>query len=337
MNVAEDEAPGRGGRPGDEASLGLQATGAWCGQLARSVAVVAAFLREADEVEQRLGGGAGHRGSRGHGHVGGDAEKCASSCSPTRRSRLRAGGGQADGVDHGSATRRPVIRSTSRIEAEVEGRVVGDEDPIPTAKARKRRTACSVRGAPRSARVSIRSAQRSVPGAARRGRPASRRCRRARGGARVQRRSRRSAQHRAEPVVSRSKTTNVASSSCVLSSPLSASPTRSPPPPAAAGVGPVTTSSSRERAIAVGAVASANSVRPASSAGSGPCRASIRSTRRSAASKESCTSCSLCEHTFAYNRARLSPRDTTPLRSWRSRSGRRRPSVRRRRTRARCA
>ena len=63
---------------------------------------------------------------------------------------------------------------------------------------------------------------------------------------------------------------------------------------------PVTTSSRSERASAAGALASANRTRAASSAGTGPRRASTSSTRRSAASKESCMRQMVVEHMFDY-------------------------------------
>ena len=78
----------------------------------------------------------------------------------------------------------------------------------------------------------------------------------------------------------------------------SASPTAAPRQ--ASRASPETTSSSSDRAIAVGADASAKSERAASSAGTGPRRASTSSTRRSAASKESCIASMLHEHMFVF-------------------------------------
>ncbi len=89
------------------------------------------------------------------------------------------------------------------------------------------------------------------------------------------------------PVVSRSSTTNDASASEMVAPGGTASPTDAPRQ--ASRASPVTTSSSSERAIAVGALASAKSLRAASSAGTGPRRSCTSSTRRSAASNDSCT------------------------------------------------
>ena len=90
---------------------------------------------------------------------------------------------------------------------------------------------------------------------------------------------------------------------------------RPTPPRQARRASPATTSSSSERARAVGALARAKRLRAASSAATGPRRASTSSTRRSAASKESCTRPIVREHTFAYNRIRfrqLRPRQQAP-------------------------
>ncbi len=70
---------------------------------------------------------------------------------------------------------------------------------------------------------------------------------------------------------------------------------------------PVTTSSSSDRAIAVGADASAKRLLAASAAGTGPRRASTSSTSRSAASKLSCTCAIVIEHVFVFNTGRTPP------------------------------
>ena len=107
-----------------------------------------------------------------------------------------------------AATRRPEIRSTSRSRNARSKRALCATRTPPSAKARKRRTASSARGAPRSAAGWMPvSAVRAGAGALR-DRRASRTSRPARGSARAARRSRRSVTCRgASPVVSRSKTT----------------------------------------------------------------------------------------------------------------------------------
>src|SRR3954451_3389775 len=109
------------------------------------------------------------------------------------------------------------------------------------------------------------------------------------------------------PVVSRSTTTYVASSSRRSAPSGRASPTESPAHVSRASVS--TTSASSERASATGACRRAKSRRAASSASTGPRCSSTSSTRRSAASSLSCMAESLGEHTFA---RQLAPLRTEP-------------------------
>src|SRR5581483_8392206 len=156
------------------------------------------------------------------------------------------------------------------------------------AKARKRRTASCAGGAPRSCAGPIPVSACTAAGSGTRG---STSVAYASAGSSRRTRCAPSSQIRhvagERPVVSRSNTTHSASSIGVSSPPAAASPTASPRQ--ASRASPATTSSRSERASAAGALASANSVRAASAAETAPPRAVTRSTRRSAASNESCT------------------------------------------------
>ena len=187
----------------------------------------------------------------------------------------------------GAATRRPVSRSTARSRKPMSKRALWATRTASPANERKRRTARSADGAPRTSpwAIPVRAViavGSGTPGLTRVSNvapasSASTRCApistiRERAGER--------------PVVSRSNTTNEACSSRSAAPGGSASPTAAPRQ--ASRASPETTSSSSARAIAVGAEASAKSDRAASPAGTGPRRASTSSTRRSAPSKESC-------------------------------------------------
>ena len=227
-------------------------------------------------------------------------KKCASVASPTRFVRpLRSRRASQTVSTTGAATRRPVSRSTARSRNPISKRALCATRVVSPAKSRNRRTARSAPGAPRrlacpmpvsaviaggSAVPGLTSVSNVVVSASRSTlwAPISTIFDRA----------------GESPVVSRSNTTKEASSSRTSAPGGAANPTEAPRH--ASRASPETTSSRSERAIAVGAEASANSDRAASGAGTGPRCASTSSTSRSAASNDNCIGQILIEHTFYY-------------------------------------
>ena len=276
----------------------------------------AAFLREADQREQQLGGRAGVR-ERAVARPLARVEK------PRELAETEAGTRPASSVrasrtvsTTGEPMRMPVRRSVSRSRKARSKRALCATRTASPAKARKRRTASAGRGAPRSCAVRARSSRSrpasiGSPGstsvsnsavdleAAHAHRPDLADLRRARAAARSSRgRRRRTSRPRAGGP-------RRAAAASATASPLHAS---------RASVS--TTSARSVRARATGACRSAKSRRAASSASTGPRCSSTSSTSRSAASSLSCMTESLGEHTFA---RQLAPLRAEPCR--RSRAG----------------
>ena len=187
----------------------------------------------------------------------------------------------------GAATRLPVRRSTARSRKPTSKRALCATSGASPANARKRRRASSGRGAPRSSdsRSPVRRAM--VGGSATPGRTSVSNVSSIASAftltAPISHIRSRDAE---SPVVSRSNTMSSASSISVSLSPPSARPTRAPRHSSRAS--PSTTSVRSERASVAGARSSAKRARAASSGATAPRRAWISSTRRSAASKDSC-------------------------------------------------
>src|SRR3954469_8441125 len=204
--------------------------------------------------------------------------------------------------------REPVSRSVSRSRnARSKRALCATSTPSP-AKARNCRTASGGRGAPRSCSVR-RPVTALAPAPI--GSPGSTRVSNSASTSKPRRRTAPISQipdsPGRRPVVSRSTTTYVASSSRSAAPSGSARATASPLRASRASVS--TTSASSERASATGACRRAKSRRAASSASTGPRCSSTSSTRRSAASSLSCMAESLGEHTFA---RQLAPLRTEP-------------------------
>ena len=197
----------------------------------------------------------------------------------------------------GAAMRRPVRSSTSRSRKPRSKRALCATSAASPVNARNRRIASSTRGAPRRAAGWMPVSAVTAGGSGARG---STSVSKVSSSSRARTRCAPISQIRAlrgvRPVVSRSTTTKCACSSRTSCPAGAASPTAAPRQ--ARRASPATTSSSSERARAVGALARAKRLRAASSAATGPRRASTSSTRRSAASKESCTRSIVIEHVF---------------------------------------
>ena len=226
-------------------------------------------------------------------------KNCASEASPTRGMRPASSRRASPTVSTtGAARRRPEISSTSRSRKARSKRALwATRTACSPAKARKRLTAAGARGAPRRSRswIPVRPAitgGSSTPGSTSvwnvpAGSSASMRT------API---SQIPARAGRRPVVSRSTTTKRAASRGSPWPGGAVRPTQSPRQ--ARRASPSTTSSSKLRASATGAWASAKSERAASSAGTGPLRSSTSSTSRSAASNASCTHRRIHEHMF---------------------------------------
>ena len=241
----------------------------------------------------------GRRRARGGRASSTVPKKYASEASPTRRSRPSSSRRASQTVSTtGAAIRRPVSRSDLAVEEARSKRALWATRTASPANSRNRRTASSTarRAAQRRGSIPVSAAIASGQRLARvdeRLEPLGELERPHAHGADLADR----ATCRARGRSSRGRRRRRSPPRAAASAPGgSASPTQ--PPRQARRASPSTTSSSSSRASPAGDVASANSVRAASSAGTGPVPASTSSTSRSAASNASCTAASLSEHMF---------------------------------------